>query len=211
MGIDDPFFKKSEREHMAALLAGATGPTAELSLDQVVGGGPIKLDVPAAPPRTHFYSDVLAAEGLPALPIWEPDPAEPRGGDRLRLLTGPGHFQHHSVFAGVDRLQRLEGEPCCVLHPDDAGQRGIVDGDAVVLENERGYVGLRAQVTADTLPGVVTVLAQRSRTQYLCGGPLNVLVSDDLTDMGAGATYQSTWVDVRPLGEEHVPQHQAAP
>jgi len=46
---------------------------------------------------------------------------------------------------------------------------------------------------------VVVVEGQRNRSRYLDGGSINILTSDTLSDMGAGATYQSTWVDVRPL------------
>lgn len=111
----------------------------------------------------------------------------------------PGHFQHHTAFAAVERLQRREGEPGCLLHPEDAAARGIGDGEAVELFNGRGRVGLRARVTTDAPIGVVVVPGQRSRERYLSGGPINVLTSDRLTDMGAGATYQSTWLDVRKL------------
>ncbi len=65
--------------------------------------------------------------------------------------------------------------------------------------NARGYVGLRLRVTPDTRPGVVVVEGQRNRSGYLGGGSINVLTSDTLADMGGGATYQSTWVDVRRL------------
>jgi anaerobic selenocysteine-containing dehydrogenase len=86
----------------------------------------------------------------------------------------------------------------------DAVHRRLVDGDAVALVNERGHVGLRARVTTDAQRGVAVVENQRNRSRYLSGGPLNVLTSDDLSDMGAGATYQSTWVDARPLAEVRV-------
>jgi hypothetical protein len=56
-----------------------------------------------------------------------------------------------------------------------------------------------ARISDDTPPGVVAVEGNRNQGHFLCGGPLNVLVSDHLTDMGAGATYQSTWLDVRRL------------
>ena len=58
---------------------------------------------------------------------------------------------------------------------------------------------LVATVTADTQPGVVVVEGSRGQARYLSGGPLNVLTSDHLSDMGAGATYQSTWVEAAPL------------
>jgi anaerobic selenocysteine-containing dehydrogenase len=204
LGLDDPVFARTPREQMQAMLDGASGPAADLRLDRLLAGGPAKL---AHEPRhdgprtTHFYSEQMAVDGLPPLPGWAPDPEAEGEGARLplRLLTAPGHFQHHSAFAGVESLQRRQGPPSCLLHPDDAVVRGIRDGDPVALENERGHVGLYARVSDETLPGVVVVEGNRSRSRYLSGGPLNVLTSDRLSDMGAGATYQSTWVEARPL------------
>jgi hypothetical protein len=43
------------------------------------------------------------------------------------------------------------------------------------------------------------VEGHRPRSHYLSGGPLNCLCSDRYSDLGEGATYQSTWLDVRPL------------
>src|SRR5262249_10894147 len=118
----------------------------------------------------------------------------------LRLLTGPGHFQHHTVFAGVERLQRREGEPSCLLHPDDARARGLRDGDLVALQNDRGAVALRARVTGDTQPGVAVVPGRRPGAAHAgAAATLNVLTADALSDFGGGATYQSTWVDARRL------------
>lgn len=65
--------------------------------------------------------------------------------------------------------------------------------------NDRGHAGMRVRVTSDAQPGTAVVIEQRNRGRYLSGGPLNVLTSDALADMGGGATYQSTWVDCRPL------------
>ncbi|MGH2588438.1 MAG: molybdopterin-containing oxidoreductase family protein [Dehalococcoidia bacterium] len=206
LGLTDPFFALETREYMDVLLAGARGPSAALCVEGLVGAGPVKLAYPNdGPATTFFYSEAMAREGLPPLPGWEPDPEAEAEGERwpLRLLTAPGHFQHHTSFAGVARLRRREGAAACLLHPADAESRGIRDGAPVLLHNDRGEVGLYARVTADTQPGVVTVEGGRSRAAYLHGGPLNVLTSDRLSDMGAGATYQSTWLDARPLETEH--------
>ncbi len=46
-------------------------------------------------------------------------------------------------------------------------------------------------------PGVVLVPGQRSDDETV-EGTVNMLCSDAYTDMGEGATYQSTWLDVRP-------------
>ncbi len=201
LGLTDPFFSRSPREHMAALLQGSTGPAAALSVQALIHTGPVK--VPPArtrPAVTSLYSEAMAAAGLPPLPGWTPDPAQAETGDRwpLQLLTAPGYAQHHTAFAGVATLQEQEGPPRCLVHPTDATARGIRDGAAVTLYNDHGHVGLYARVTADTRPGLVVVAGHRNRSGYLSGGPLNVLTSDRLSDMGAGATYHSTWIDVRP-------------
>ncbi|HWI53898.1 MAG TPA: molybdopterin-dependent oxidoreductase [Symbiobacteriaceae bacterium] len=163
---------------------------------QVVGQGAVKLNYDQRGPAvTYFYSEAMAEAGLPPLPRWEAEqPAGP-----LRLLTAPGHSQHHTAFAGVASLQRLEGEPRCLLHPDDAAARGLKSGDAVSVFNERGQVGLYLEVTDATQPGQVVIEGHRGRSRYLSGGPVNVLTSSRLTEIGAGATYQSTWVDVKAL------------
>lgn len=196
MGLTDPVFYRTAAEHVAALLA----PTSH-SPEAVMAGGPIKVAGHTGPVRTYFYAQAMVDDGLPGLPQWRPDPAEAEEAGRfgLRLLTAPGHFQHHSAFAGVAFLQEREGPPRCLLHPLDAAARSIQDGDAVELYNDRGLVGLYAKVTTDAQPGVVVVEGYRERARYLAGGPVNVLVSGRLSDFGAGATYQSNWVEARLL------------
>jgi len=208
LGLTDPVFTRSTREHLAALLAGARGPTTAVTLDRLLTGEPIKLPYPqTGPERTFFASPAMAADGLPSLPEWQPDQAEPALDSPwpLRLLTAPGHHQSHTTFSFVERSRVLDGEPRCLLHPDEASRRGLEDGVAVAVANERGFVGLRLRVTTDTRPGIVVVEGQKNRSTYLGGGSINVLTSDTLSDMGGGATYQSTWVDVRRLDESPVP------
>lgn len=194
MGLTHPAFTRTTEEHLAALLA----PLGRTPAD-VMAGGPVRVERPTDPVRTAFFNPDLPALGLPALPDWQPDPAEAEDRVRypLRLLTAPGHYQHHSAFAGVASLQEREGAPRCLLHPADAAARQIADGDPVELYNDRGLVGLTARVTTDAQPGVVVVEAHRARHRYLKGGPVNVLTSSRLTDLGAGATYQSTWLEIR--------------
>lgn len=202
LGLTDPVFQRDVRGHLVLLLGGATGPSAALNMEQVLAGGPVKLELPPpVPPMTFFYSEQMAKDGLPPLPQWTPDMDEAvaaEGAPRpLRLLTLPGHFQHHTAFAGVASLRRRQGTPACVLHPHDAAARGVSDGDPVQLGNELGSVAFTARVSDDTQPGVVAVEGSRRSADHPgSAGPLNLLTSDVLSDLGEGATYQSTWVQV---------------
>jgi anaerobic selenocysteine-containing dehydrogenase len=195
LGLTDKVFRMTPSEALGALFRGDP---------QDIGSGrPVRL----APPdgqefrtpsgRLEFYSDHLAARGLAPMPDWQPDPQEEADAARwpLRLLTAPGYFQAHTAYSAVDFLRRREGEPFCVLHPDEAAGRGLADGARVRLYNERGAVGLMLRVSDEVLPGVVLVPGQRPDGETL-EGTVNMLVADRYTDLGDGATYQSTFLDI---------------
>jgi anaerobic selenocysteine-containing dehydrogenase len=152
--------------------------------------------------KLEFYSETMAKQDLPPMPDWQPDAEEVRDAARwpLRLLTAPGYFQSHTAFSPVAFLRAREGEPCCVLHPDDAGKRGLADGQKVRLFNERGAVGLVLRVSDEIQPGVALVPGQRPDDEAV-SGTINMLCSDRYTDMGEGATYQSTYLDVAAWSE----------
>jgi anaerobic selenocysteine-containing dehydrogenase len=207
LGLHDPVFSRTPREHMAALLDVQDGPVAGLRLADLLDGMPRRLNVPALghtfdhtfptpSGKLQIACPELAARGLPDLPDYVPTvpSAYP-----LRLVTAPGHHLHHSAFLGVASLRHDEGGPWVRLHPDDAASRNISHGQTVELFNDAGVVGLYARLTTDVLPGIAVVEGHRPQSQYLSGGPLNVLCSDRYADLGEGATYQDTWLDVRPL------------
>ncbi|HTG20527.1 MAG TPA: molybdopterin dinucleotide binding domain-containing protein, partial [Reyranella sp.] len=144
-------------------------------------------------------------QGVSPMPDWNEDPVEAAEAAKwpLRLLTAPGYFQAHTAFSGVGFLRSREGKPFCILHPQDAGRRGLKQGDEVRLFNDRGEIGLMLQVNDDIQPGVVLVPGQRPTSEAV-SGTINMLCSDRYTDMGEGATYQSTWLDVGPWKAQRV-------
>jgi anaerobic selenocysteine-containing dehydrogenase len=206
MGVTDRIFTLPPKEAALELFKGATGPAAAADRDKLFAGDPIHIahDWPGQPFKTpsgklEFYSEQLAKQGLPPMPDWNEDPIEAADARKwpLRLLTAPGYFQAHTAFSGVSFLRQREGKPFCVLSPADADRRGLKPGDSVRLFNERGEVGLVLQVSDEIQPGVVLVPGQRPTTETV-SGTINMLCSDRYTDMGEGATYQSTWLDVGP-------------
>ena len=210
LGLQDPVFRRTPQEHMAALLEVTEGPLADISLEDVLDGAPHRLAVPAlghpfdrrfltSTGKLHLACPELTARGLSAWPDYFPDPQPLSDEYPLRLATAPGHHLHHTGFMGVESLRRREGGPWVRLHPAEAEVRGIRQGQAVELLNDLGCVGLYARLTEDVPRGVVVVEGHRAQSDYLSGGTLNSLCSDRYSDLGEGATYQSTWLDVRPL------------
>ena len=202
MGLADPVFGMTERQILGELMKGGAGPTA-LDAAHVAEAGPIKVKPEgvqkfATPSgKLEIYSEQAGALGVSPLPDWQPDPEEAREAARwpLRLLTAPSYFQPHTAYSAVSFLRGREGAPWCVLHPKDAAARKLVDGQKVGLFNGRGKIGLILRIADEIQPGVVLVPGQRPDSEAV-HGTINMLCSDRYTDIGEGATYQSTWLEV---------------
>jgi anaerobic selenocysteine-containing dehydrogenase len=203
MGLTDTVFSMSQPDMLRELFRGATGAAAAFDPARLPEAGPVSIAsrtgqafrTPSG--KLEFYSEALVAQGLPPMPDWQPDPAEARqAGYPLRLLTAPGYFQSHTAFSGVAFLCKREGAPCAVLHPADAAARGLREGQTVRLFNDRGAIGLTLHVRDEVQPGVVLVPGQRPDSEAVAGS-VNALCADSFTDMGEGATYQSTWLEVQ--------------
>ncbi|HEY1257914.1 MAG TPA: molybdopterin-dependent oxidoreductase [Stellaceae bacterium] len=205
MGLTDPVFRMTPGEIATAMLHGAQGAAAAVDAAGLREAGPIHIGpqggqmfrTPSG--KLEFYSAQMAKEGLPPMPDWRPDPEEERQRSRwpLRLLTAPGYFQSHTAFSGVEFLRRREGAPYCVLHPEEARVRGLGDGQRVRLFNDNASVGLVLRVADEVQPGVVLVPGQRPDSDD-ASGTVNMLCTDRFTDLGDGATYQSTFLDIAP-------------
>ncbi len=61
------------------------------------------------------------------------------------------------MFANVPSLLALNPAPLVEINPEDAGARGIGDGDLVTVFNDRGRTTLRARVTGAVGPRVVQI------------------------------------------------------
>lgn len=190
LGLTDPVFTRSVADHLRAV----AGEEAAKALLQ---GRRVKVSPTGGPGRWATPSRKVDFTRAPAYEPDLPDGQEPP--HPLRLLSVPEVFQSHTGFEAVASLRRRSGPTRVLLNPREAAARGLRSGDAVELFNERGTAGLRLEVTDDVPPGLAVVPGPRSARLFLSGGPLNVLTTDELTDMGEGAAYQSTWVDVRPL------------
>ncbi len=203
MGLKDRLFSMTEAEIMPEFFRGATGAVGAIDPAGLLDHRPVK----AAPPpgqtfrtasgKLEIYSQTLAGQGVSPMPDWQPDAQELVDSARwpLRLLTAPSYFQPHTAFSGIGYLRKREGEPFCVMHPKDAAARDLLDGQKVRLLNDRAEIGLVLRVGDEIQPGVVLVPGQRPASE--ADGTINMLCSDRLTDIGEGASYQSTFLDVK--------------
>jgi anaerobic selenocysteine-containing dehydrogenase len=204
MGLNEKIFTLKPQEAALELFDGATGPAAAADKQKLFAGESIhiKHDWKGQPFKTRsgkleFYSEDCAKLGVSPVPDWSPDALEEAESKKwpLRLLTAPGYFQAHTAYSGVSFLREREGKPMAILHADDAAKRGLKDGDQIRLFNERGEIGLVLKISDEVQPGVVLVPGQRPTAEAV-SGTINMLCGDRYTDIGEGATYQSTFLDV---------------
>jgi molybdopterin guanine dinucleotide-containing S/N-oxide reductase-like protein len=151
--------------------------------------------------KVEFYSETLAAEGLDPLPGFTP-PAESRWGEAakrypLELLARKADNYMNSTFANLDSHRKMESRTNqrLEIHPEDAKARGLADGDTVRIFNDRGSLRLTALLNPSLPAGVVAARLDWSKF-HPDGSNVNALTSERLTDIGAGATFYSTLVEV---------------
>jgi anaerobic selenocysteine-containing dehydrogenase len=157
--------------------------------------------VPTPSGKIEFCSETLAAQGLDPLPGFLP-PTESRWGEGalsfpLEFLSRKADNYMNSTFANLDGHRKLEARTRhrLEMHPADAEARGIADGDALRVWNDRGELELTALVNGSVPAGVVAARMDWAKL-HGDGANVNALTSERLTDLGAGATFYSTLVEV---------------
>ena len=120
----------------------------------------------------------------------------------LELLPRKADNYMNSTFANQPGHQRMEAGTAGILemHAEDAAARGVAAGDEVEVFNGRGRIVLRAKPSQKVGKGVVAARldwAKLGSDLSGAGANVNALTSERLTDIGGGATFYSTLVEVR--------------
>jgi anaerobic selenocysteine-containing dehydrogenase len=114
--------------------------------------------------RVEIYSELMEKYGYAPLPVFK-EPAEsqvsrPDLVDKypLILTTGPRTVAYlHSEYRNLPTLRELVPEPLIEIHHQTALSLGITGGDLVNVESLRGSVEMKAKLTEDIHPKVVSI------------------------------------------------------
>ena len=176
---------------------------------------PEKHPRPTPSGRIELFSEVVAGFGLkdcPGRAHWN-QPRDVAAGRATRyplaLLSGQPKSRLHSQYDdGLYSLShKIQGREPVLIHPDDAAEREINDGEIVELYNDRGRCLAGARVTNEILPGVVFLWTGAWYDPDLSdphlrdrhGNP-NVLTHDHRTsEFSQGPASHSTLVELRRL------------
>lgn len=216
MEFDDPCFRETVDEMIDAALDTDDPWLRGITRERLDREGQIRLKFddegtpflpfaegkfPTASGKAELFSSVLAERGLDPVVSFIP-PSESRHATKagkfpLEMLARKADNFLNSTFSNLASHLPLEKGHMGVLEmtSQDAGPRGIADGDAVRVFNDRGEIRLTARIDSTVQPGVVSArLAWAKLSREAVN--VNVLTSDRLTDLGGGATFYSTLVDV---------------
>ncbi|HEX6211225.1 MAG TPA: molybdopterin oxidoreductase family protein [Methylomirabilota bacterium] len=221
LGVAEQHYARTPEELIRELLGRGDATVRGITYERLRAEGSVRLELPrpylpfadgapTASGRVEFYSEALAARGLPALPTWTPlreGPSAPEAGRYpLQCLVPPNRFFLNSSFSQSERLRRRQGTPTVMLAPADAAARGVVDGDRVRVESARGAAEFTALVTDATRAGVAVIEGIWWHRFHPGGRGVNFLTDDRTADLGGGPALHSNLVEVTRLAEAARPE-----
>lgn len=91
------------------------------------------------------------------------------------IITTNRELEHYNCGAMTRRTGNVEilTEDVLLIHPDDAAANGIAQGDMVCVESPRGKVDIKAEITDEMKPGIL------SSTFHFPEIMLNIITSDE--------------------------------
>lgn len=235
-GFEPELFQVSDEELARQALRPVGSPNGHpsadafegISLERLQANGPVRLNLPkdyapfangnfATPSgKCELYSPREAAAGRDALPHYVPPHEDPQTKPELaakyplQMVCPPEPSFLNSSFVNVDVLRRTADEPTIQIHPNDAANRRIANGDSVAIYNDRGSFRARAVVGDTVKPGVVVTFGVWW-SKFIDGPNCNATTPTAITDLGGGATFFDNLVEValdsahRPLKESALP------
>lgn len=212
LGLERETWDVSEEGLCAELLHANAGRFGAGEIERLLAGEPVKLGPPASVAhngaarrrrwptpsgKVELESERAAALGQPRCATYVPDRLEAESG-AFNLICAPSRATHNSTFSHSPRHIMRAGAPCCIMHPADARELGLGEGDPVTLKNRRAALTLPVRCSADMPRGLVRVdgLPRAEDVPERLG--INALTSPELSDVGAGNVLYSTRVDLVP-------------
>ncbi len=209
LGLDDELLRMSDEEAVRWMLSSGHPFLDGITFERLAAEGFARLSVD---PSLRPYVDVIP--GVPTSPM-RLGPLEHRPG--RETVGGGSPLEERFPLALISRKQHPKflnanygafpehpptaGGPSQQIHPDDALERGIVDGDLVRVRNDRGSLTLRAELLDDLQPGLVAIPFGWWGRSTPEGRAVNALTNASLPADDRGSAYfPDTLVEVEPLG-----------
>ncbi|MBF0613664.1 MAG: molybdopterin-dependent oxidoreductase [Magnetococcales bacterium] len=112
----------------------------------------------------------------------------------LDFMTPPAMDVLNSTFSDTPKARQQP--PRLWIHPADAAQRQIQEGDRVVVFNGQGQLTMQARVTTDVRPGLTLCESNQTARAFPQGIGLNTLTHADVVAPDGGPALHDNRVEV---------------
>jgi anaerobic selenocysteine-containing dehydrogenase len=214
MGLDHECLRESDEEMARQAFKWDHPFMSGITFERLEREGSVRLSVPepfvpfaeggfpTPSGKCELLSEKLGAEGHDPLAGYVPPREGPTSAPELArrfplaFISPPAHHFLNSTFSAQPTLLRREGDASVTIHPEDAAPRGISEGATVRVFNDRGSFLARARLSDAARRGVVVGLSIWWPKLCPGGRNANAVTSQELTDMGGGATFFDALVEV---------------
>ncbi len=107
----------------------------------------------------------------------------------------------HSQWADNAMIRKFNAEPTLDIHPSDAQDRGIDDGDYVRVYNDRGEVVVRASYNEGMRPGLINIDQGWWTDDYVHGSHQD-LTHMEVNDLAPTFAFYDVRADVEPAPKD---------
>jgi thiosulfate reductase/polysulfide reductase chain A len=151
--------------------------------------------------KIELYSDTLSKVGFPGVPVWE-EPPQPAEG-QFYLLTGKVAQSTQFGTQNNQLLHKYSDEPRLWMNSKVAAEKGLADGDWVVVTSDVGMVNVHLQATEAIRPDCVYLtpgyghLSKGLTTAFGIGASDSVLHVTYTDPISGGQALSQTFVSVR--------------
>ncbi|NKB51272.1 MAG: molybdopterin-dependent oxidoreductase [Rhizobiaceae bacterium] len=114
----------------------------------------------------------------------------------FRLATSPARSFLNSTFNESDKSRTREKRPSVRIHPEDAQQQGLQDGQKVRLVNQRGAVILHVHIFEGLKRGVLIAEGIWANSDHEDGRGINTLTSAESSAPHGAAAFHDTKVRI---------------
>jgi len=147
--------------------------------------------------KVDLFPEALERESAAGLYRYIPDTADPKY--PLALISPAGDRTISSTLGELPRP-----EPALVIHPVDAHPRQLQEGSLVRVFNDLGEVECKVSIEPTVRPGTVVLPKGLWRKSTANGFTATALAPDTLTDIGAGACFNDSRVEVAGIQESGI-------
>ncbi len=207
LGLEHPSNELDENSLIKQVLADSDLPEKELLNKGSIDAG---LDFntahslngfPNSSKRFHFKAQwselaVNLSMPMPGLPDYFDVNDKTSHEKPYRLVTAPARHFLNSTFSETLSSKRQLKKPMVMIHPRDAEEIGVTEGDTVKLLNEQGSVILHVKIFDGILPRVVIAEGLWANKDFIGQQGINVLTSAYRPVPLGGAVFHDTAVAI---------------